>query len=389
MKTGHYENRLKAEVAITILRELFKSGADPNAVKSHSDWRGSGSSSYAFNTALSLTQFTPLKNHDDLSASLIRIFMDAGVDVNKENVQYISSMRADGAIRSTVLHNNIARYSLPIVRELLGKADVDHRMTEKIQHERGYDQDSSKTALHILCSSVKRRERAVQDDRRCLQIANALLEFGADPNSLNSYLTQVPNPEHKEDDERDDPRRDGYIAKVVSERVIEMPLYRALRNHLAPLVYLLINKGASTKDIYIRCSRENFLFNWSGKDCEIQDGLKKFHRQDRRPGDVICSAFEVLQDVQKEIEDSMKEKSPANNINSKEEIDKNLLKFSEEKKAMKAAVRGEWSKSFNPYASKETKNLVGAIQKSRLPGVVQDLVINFVLSMHPFPSNFF
>jgi len=78
-----------------------------------------------------------------------------------------------------------------------------------------------------------------------------------------------------------------------------------------------------------------------------------------------------------------------NNKKSIEEIDNNLLKFSEEKRVMHLALRGEWSKSFNQYLSEETKNLIGIIQNSRLTEVVQDLVISFFLSMHPISSNLF
>jgi len=297
LRRENYVNRVTAELAIAVVRGLFQYGANPNAALSHSDWRGSGSSISAFTTALSLTQSTVLKDHDDLSTSLIKMFLDAGVDVNKESVQHISSMRSDGVIRSTVLHNNIARYSAPIIRELLAKADVDHRKTGYIHNERGYHEDFSETALHILCKYLEKRERVVQDDRHYLQIANTLLEFGANPNSLNTQLDNVPNPEWKDEDEVDDPRGEGYIAKVISERVIERPLYRALRSRLAPLVWLLISRGAITKGIYLRCSRGNYIpQSYSAKNFELDDGLRKFYSH-RRPGDVICNTYEVLQNV--------------------------------------------------------------------------------------------
>jgi len=387
LRRENYVNRATAELAIFVVRELFQYGANPNAAQSHSDWRGSGSSISAFTTVLSLTQSTALKDHDDLSASLIKMFLDAGVDVNKESVQHISSMRSDGVIRSTVLHDNIGRYSASIIRELLVKADVDHRKTGFIQNERGWDEDFSETALHNLCKSVGRKERVLQDDRRYLQIANALLEFGANPNSLNTWLDNVPNPEY---DDVDNPREEGYIAEVISERVIERPLYRALKSRLAPLVWLLISRGAITKGIHVRCSRANYILKtYSAKNFELDDGLKKFYSQDRRPGDVIRNSYEVHQNVWEEFEDSSKETSPMNNKKSIEEIDNNLLKFSEEKRVMHLALRGEWSKSFNQYLSEETKNLIGIIQNSRLTEVVQDLVISFFLSMHPISSNLF
>jgi len=78
-----------------------------------------------------------------------------------------------------------------------------------------------------------------------------------------------------------------------------------------------------------------------------------------------------------------------NNTERINELDNNLPKFSEEKRVMHLALRGEWSKSFNEYLSQETKDLIGAIQNSRLTEVVQDLVISFFLSMHPISSNLF
>jgi len=123
------------------------------------------------------------------------LFIDAGVNVNKESTRPVSkwvsySSPPEPVIKTSVIHS-LERYNIATVRELLKKANVDQRKTEVGQHELG--QNSSWTAFYILCAT----NRSVIGDRARLQIASALLEFGADPNSLNSYVYQIVNPEFK------------------------------------------------------------------------------------------------------------------------------------------------------------------------------------------------
>jgi len=63
--------------------------------------------------------------------------------------------------------------------------------------------------------------------------------------------------------------------------------------------------------------------------------------------------------------------------------------FNAKNEAMKRALRGEWSQSFDAYASAESRKFIDVIRKSRLPEAAQDIVINLTLTMHPFSSNIF
>lgn len=190
-KCWHWENREKAWLAIEVLKELFNGGADPNELISNSDWRQCGGSSTAFQVALTITKRIAKSCLDcgNLCSTCIEVFLDAGADVDKEMCEPICSMGTEGVIKFTILHGGLIGYPISAIRKFLPKAEVDKPKLELISSEHGADQDSCKTPLYLLCSTrfnKYREEDRFNNERKCLQIASALLEFGADPNSLNT-----------------------------------------------------------------------------------------------------------------------------------------------------------------------------------------------------------
>jgi len=135
----------------------------------------------------------------DICSTLVEIFLDAGADVDKEMCQKLCS---GGVETSTVLHACLSGFPVSTFRQLLRKAEVDKRKVEQVSSVHGAFQDSCKTALYIVCSTSFSRcceEDRFDKERRCLQIANALLDFGADPNALNTKIVQIDSCKYSED----------------------------------------------------------------------------------------------------------------------------------------------------------------------------------------------
>jgi len=196
------------------------------------------------------------------------------------------------------MHQCVESYKLSMVRVLLAKTNVDLREVDYIEDEYGWTHATSKTALYLLCSRTTR-----VGVKRSLQLASLLLDSSADPNSLNTYYkhindpekkeySEIMNPEYKEDSEEENEFR----PRSHLERVIETPLSRAIRNGLSHMVWLLINRGAKKENIYVRCPLENFPTYYTEND-ELQEGLRQFENRDRKPGEIILNASELLTDL--------------------------------------------------------------------------------------------
>jgi len=59
------------------------------------------------------------------------------------------------------------------------------------------------------------------------------------------------------------------------------------------------------------------------------------------------------------------------------------------KKAMREALKGNWSQSLLTHGSDENKKLVKIIRESNLLDIVKDILVKMTFSMNPFPSNNF
>jgi len=100
------------------------------------------------------------------------------------------------------------------------------------------------------------------------------------------------------------------------------------------------------------------------------------------------NALERFQAVYKKLDEALAELR--RKATSTHELENwNPEKVRVEKQAMRAALRGDWSRCLDHHASGDTKKQIAAVRKSRLSEVAQDLVINFTLSIHPLASHMF
>lgn len=127
------------ELAIEVLKELFKRGADPNEKILNSCWHSRGGLFSAFQIALCITKRIIKRwvNCDNICCNLVKVFLDAGANVDNEMCQPIWYMRTEGVIRSTILHRGLIDYPVSIIRQFLVKVDVDKRKLQLIASEHG------------------------------------------------------------------------------------------------------------------------------------------------------------------------------------------------------------------------------------------------------------
>jgi hypothetical protein len=201
---------------------LVAAGADVNAMRSDFDWRGCGGSESAFNMLLRSPFAT-----DPL---VLEAFLAAGANPNESRKDETHSMRTDGTIVSMPLHTAVNRANANVVGVLLRHgAEPNAPYTERMENERGYNQDKSVLPLHLAI------------DRGALDLVILLLAEGADPNGIAMWLDHVDSGVRGT---TDDPRREGFESSVRCVAVRETALQRALRMRQAEIVRALLAAGA-------------------------------------------------------------------------------------------------------------------------------------------------
>jgi len=251
--TKDSENQL---VFKSIITTLLDAKADVNAERRQSDWRGSGSSSTAFEMVLSAAM---------QDASLLKAFLAAGANPNTESSRIVASMRSDGGMDHRVLHTAVCSGNYDVVKTLLdARAEVNARRQEKIYNERGYNRDMSETSLHIACK---------QGD---VKMSAMLLAHGADINAVRKDLIveELTNRTHLKSKCKkvcDDPRDPGYVCPVRCVPVNETAMHIALERKSPSLVALLAcsgtdpcvprRKGDSATSIEELCCGDSSLMN--------------------------------------------------------------------------------------------------------------------------------
>ena len=167
-----------------IVKMLLEAGADVNSKRSSYDWRGCGGSESAFDMVLEKTGL--------LGAGMLELCLAHGADPNMEKRSDRHSMRTDGSSSSRPLHGANAAVTAVLLQ---AGAQVDTPATEVYHNERGYNQDSRKTALHLAV------------ERGDLDKVTLLVAYGADVNAVATWI------EHEDTgatNEVDDPRADDY-----------------------------------------------------------------------------------------------------------------------------------------------------------------------------------
>jgi len=273
-----------AATALAVIVKLFAAGATPDMETGSSDWRGCSSASTAFSMAVSLAssmteasgqnaeiEATALQALTVQATTLLRVFMQHGADADKESVIDRHSMRTDGRVRMTVLHDAISgrHLSLPVLAAIIPCADVTRRKTEVMHNERGYNSDSSLTALGILCKRREIGKLSSKEYHKVLVVAELLLAAGATPNQPQTWLTQrerIANPgDSTQDTARGDsnPRSATYICPVVDVVTVTTPLNMALAAGSAPLVWFFMAHGGDLSLPTVVCDKADLYSTYS------------------------------------------------------------------------------------------------------------------------------
>ncbi|KAL6071212.1 hypothetical protein QOT17_006452 [Balamuthia mandrillaris] len=244
-----------------VVLELLEKGAKVNSKYESYDWRGCGSSQTAFELILSMA----LSNED---GALLDAALRHGGDPNTKSVSNTHSMRTDGSSVTYPIHTAASTLSYDCIKALLdAKADVNVRHTAVYHNERGYNSNTSATALHKAISAFARLpktqstssndyENEGEDAEQAwnkkhkegLRVIALLLQAGAEIDAQRKELVQ----EHVEvNSPTDDPRDPAFIPSVRCVPRTETPLLQALRLGCADLVRLLVAHGADTSATYL------------------------------------------------------------------------------------------------------------------------------------------
>jgi len=229
LKATHGIRNEDVERGVSVVHALLAAGADVNAVRRESDWRGSGKSESAFDMLL--------KANATVRVRLLEDFIAKGADPNKPQVRSHHSMRTDGATKSMPLHVAAGNGDVSMAALLLlAGAAVDAPYTEDVRNERGYNQNLRKTALHMAVEGGS------------VELVGLLLAEGADPNAEAERLEQRPSGAKSP---HDDPRAAGFKSSVKCVAVRETALHMAVRNKDVDLVRALLVGGADASALRV------------------------------------------------------------------------------------------------------------------------------------------
>lgn len=209
-----------------VLCLLLENGANPNDKFEDYNWKGRGSSETAFDMVLERGAL------DDVG--LLKLFLDAGADPTVATTSRIASMRSDGHTSHTPLHTVVkGGIAVDCAIELIkAGADVNARKLCQIDNERGYNEDSSETPLHIAVEAGS------------VEMCSLLLSNGANTEAEQKRLLpkrlDVESP-------TDDPRDPNFVPSIRMVPVCQRALHLAIKENNPDLVRLLVLHGADKK----------------------------------------------------------------------------------------------------------------------------------------------
>ena len=214
-----------------IIKVLLKNGANPNETKASYDWRGCGSE----NTTFELLCYQTERPDPDLLSS----FLESGLNPDLAQVQDIHSMRTDGQIKTHMLPDFAGSGNIECVISLLNSgANIEIRDTESITNERGYQEEKSKTALHVAASGNQ------------IEICILLLAKGADINAVEYHLDSVMDEDIVKQNTTDDPRDETYKNPWKITPIECTSIHLAIGNENFDLAKFLLICGADTSIPY-------------------------------------------------------------------------------------------------------------------------------------------
>jgi len=209
------------EVWFSVVEALVNANADVNASMASYDWRGCGEEQTAFDMVLTRA----LRD-----SRLLEMFLTAGADANTKSVREVHSMRTDGTSTSYVLHKAVAGEDLEVARALLdASADVNSVASDIFDNERGFNQHTEETALHIACRLGS------------VGMVALLIAKGAQLNAVRKELIQE---EAGLESPTDDPREEGFVSSVVCVPVEETALHVAIGIRNTDIMTVLVCSGA-------------------------------------------------------------------------------------------------------------------------------------------------
>ena len=214
-----------------IIKILLSNGADPNGRKESYNWKGTGQSLTAFDLWRSLA------TKED--SGMIKLFLKAGLNPNLSRVKNIHSMRTDGVIKNSLLHDLTNSGDPEFIIELLeAGTDVESRATEDIDNERGFREKKSNTALHIAASNG--------DNEICV----ILLSKGSNIDSIHYFIDSTEDENIKNENTTDDPRDDSYKNPWININVECTALHLAIKNGHYDLAKLFLIAGSDSSISY-------------------------------------------------------------------------------------------------------------------------------------------
>eukprot|EP01006_Ploeotia_vitrea_P001913 TRINITY_DN105959_c0_g1_i1.p1 TRINITY_DN105959_c0_g1~~TRINITY_DN105959_c0_g1_i1.p1 ORF type:complete len:425 (+),score=32.62 TRINITY_DN105959_c0_g1_i1:53-1276(+) len=221
-----------AAAAKEVVLFLLDQGADVNVNSASYDWRGCGSQTSALEMAMDICM-----GEGKEMLPLLKAVLEHGGDANTAERHDVHSMRTDGFTKTPLIYKAAHSGLIGCVEVLLGAgADPNQPYQQRMSNERGYNQDTSKTALHAAC--------CLQSGTDSLKMAHALLKAGANINPVGTEL------EHRDsgvESPTDDPRDEDYESPIICVPQYFLPIHLALQRKSVQLASLLFFWGGDVK----------------------------------------------------------------------------------------------------------------------------------------------
>ena len=320
----YFSKQPKESKSLDLIQFLLEHGANVNSEIGNANWKGSGSRTSAFQMVCNISL-------EDDDADLLKLFLKYNGDPNKEKRSESHTMRTDGRYISYPIHRAVDSSKPKCLLALLeAGANVNALRTERVNNERGYNQNLSESPINIACSKstetfipeenldewtenkidrnieeeiekIKKennqlinKEKLIEEleikkklekikkleeinkskkinwENNC-KVIEILLKHNADLNIVSKWN------EHEYDETKqqgDDPRDEDYESGITLVKVSKIPLHIAMEKKDKKLLWLLMKYGAKDQDLDYKGSKVNcksILQDLKDKGCSIEE----------------------------------------------------------------------------------------------------------------------
>mmetsp|Transcript_100817 Transcript_100817/g.217614 ORF Transcript_100817/g.217614 Transcript_100817/m.217614 type:complete len:415 (-) Transcript_100817:63-1307(-) len=211
---------------LAVIEALVRAKADVNARTERSCWKGGCQKGRCLRqTAFDLALPSALRD-----PALLRLFLEHGADPNAKQCHTIGGVENDGYEEECLLNRAVKGGNLEVARALLEfGADANAADALFNQNDRGYHSDRSETALHIAAAAGS------------VPMARLLLEHRAEVDAVWRDLEQESlDVESPTDDPQD------FVCSMQCRPVYKTALHLALEGGHGELATLLVCWGADT-----------------------------------------------------------------------------------------------------------------------------------------------